>query len=142
LIALDAIDLRSQLISMTAWDLAAIVAALLSIGIVWGMLRKTIRASESSVKDLKTDVMHLRDLVGAIALREAECRQSNAVNFASRGELSRMVADSTEQYQRIGNKIDALGEAVHNQVSDVHSRVTTVGERLANIEGKLGVQNT
>ncbi|MBE3099662.1 MAG: hypothetical protein IMZ44_21305 [Planctomycetes bacterium] len=65
-----------------------------------------------------------------LRVERADSERRAALEFASRGELSRLVADSTCQYRDLAEKIDALGNALH-------SRVTAISEQFREFRGRM-----
>jgi len=57
------------------------------------------------------------------------CEARSALEYAQRGELSRLVADNTEQFRALMERLDALGEGLH-------ARITESAKRIAAIEGR------
>ena len=116
--------------SLIAAGVVAVVAAVISGKIVAAVLATRLEDHGRRLEAIETWK------VTASGLMDSECRERlrsetwAAREFAGRGELSRLIADNTEQYRALQEKIDALADGLHK-------RVTENAKEIAGLRGRM-----
>jgi uncharacterized protein HemX len=116
--------------SLVAAGFIAIVAAVISGKIVAAVLRVRIDDHARRLEAVEIWRTTAAGLLDVESRERLKYEIQAAREFAGRGELSRLIADNTEQYRALQEKIDALGEGLHG-------RVTESAKRIAAIEGRM-----
>jgi hypothetical protein len=125
--------------SLIVWGVCTILSGILVGSVAWGVNRKTIQVLQRDQEALRrTAESHEREFVAIRAehFKAALLAQKELGDYAHRGELSRLTADSNQQNRDILTALAEYRETVHDEVSKVHDRITAVAKDVAALKAK------
>jgi len=116
--------------SLLAAGFIAVISAVISGKIVAAVLATRLEDHGRRLEAIEAWRVTASCLMDSEGRERLKAETLAAREFAGRGELSRLIADNTEQYRTLQEKIDAMGDGLHKRVTELRAQVERLEGRL------------
>jgi len=117
--------------------ISSVIIGLIIGGITIAVIKDQLRRLTSRV-ELMEGRERTRDQAIAAARQErTECELRAAHNYASRGDIARLIADAAGSQQAVLTRLDEMDSRQADRIEQVHGRVTDAVGKIENMRGRM-----
>jgi len=117
--------------------ISSVIIGLAIGGITVFVLKNQLRDIAKRVEKLETGDRDHADAIAEARQQRTECELRAAHNYASRGDIARLIADAAGSQQAVLTRLDEMDSRQADRIEQVHGRVTDAVGKIENMRGRM-----